>query len=203
MIDWDSCVLWLDSRYFSESKWWDRSKYVNNDIVYSVKFKEDSFYFDGNSQYVRIKDNPVFNFNNKIAIETIFNSSLTTDWSWIISKDNTNNNLCFLLGFTVNRIYFYTRNLLGEVSSPLSYNKDIHVLVYDDGNKRKLYINGKFKASNNISGSWINNNADILIGARTSNNPLQFYKGKIKLIRIYKDIPTDDEIKLLARNAGV
>ena len=46
MVDWDSCVLWLDSRYFSESKWWDRSKYNNDGIVYGAKFKEDELPID-------------------------------------------------------------------------------------------------------------------------------------------------------------
>ena len=205
MIDWDSCVLWLDSRYFSESYWWDRSKYANDGIVHEAVWKEDSFYFGGND-YIRIKNNSIFNFNNKIAIEVIFNPSLNTDFSWAISKDFGNSNLCFLLGLTGSgKLRFITRNLGGNVYSlnPVTYNKETHVLTYDDGNNIKIYVNGKFINSNSISGNWINNNADILIGARISDDPTQFYLGKIKLIRIYKDIPSDDEIKILAKSAEV
>ena len=163
-----------------------------------------SFYFGGND-YIRIKNNSIFNFNNKIAIEVIFNPSLNTDFSWAISKDFGNSNLCFLLGLTGSgKLRFITRNLGGNVYSlnPVTYNKETHVLTYDDGNNIKIYVNGKFINSNSISGNWINNNADILIGARISDDPTQFYLGKIKLIRIYKDIPSDDEIKILAKMEG-
>ena len=72
MIDWDSCVLWLDSQYFSESKWWDRSKYNNDGIVYGAKFKEDSFYFGGVDDVINCGDSESLRLDDEISFEFLF-----------------------------------------------------------------------------------------------------------------------------------
>jgi len=68
MIDLDSCVLWLDSRYFSESRWWDRSKYRNDGVVNGAKWKANAFYFDGVNDYVDCGNNENLNLTDAFTI---------------------------------------------------------------------------------------------------------------------------------------
>jgi len=81
----DGCVLWLDFRYFTESYWWDVSKYRNNGVVHGTKWKANAFYFDGDEDYIKCEDSQSLAIDKEITIAAWVYPKLTNH-SWVICK---------------------------------------------------------------------------------------------------------------------
>ena len=207
MIDWDSCVLWLDNKHFSESYWWDRSKYVNNGVVNGAVWKEDSFYFDGVNDVVNCGNNESLRIDDEISIEFLFipyeNGYIAMKRNW----DNWNKACGIFWGYeNSNRVGFYG-NSASHVDSSNVYeaNKKHHVIVtVKQGGKTKFYKNGEYLNQENTP-TFSGNGDTLTIGARpnTGYSYNYFIKAKIYYIRIFHKILNEDEIKILARAAGV
>ena len=201
MIDWDSCVLWLDSRYFSESYWWDRSRYRNNGMVHGAKWKGDAFYFDGINNYVNCGNKNSLDITDAITIEV-----------WIKKYGWGNSNYprivdkypapCMYLH------YFGDLCWYGEIGGEsvdehicedvlvdnewqhlvLSYNKSDHTI--------RGYVNGELKGScSEYSGDLSTTTNSLIVGNRESlDRP--FY-GLFGSLRIFKVRLSDEVIKNL------
>jgi len=210
MIDWDSCVLWLDSRYFSESYWWDRSKYRNDGVVHGAKWKENGFYFDGNNDYVNCGNGESFGITDAITIE-----------AWIKADNWTNPNNAPIVDKWYDgssRAYSFWAMPDGELRAEIA-NADgsdaqlsetttlfdmatgtwYHVAVAWDkiiGNL-KFYKNGKLLETLGSGGtSTMNtNNQPLQIG--TDYNGDDNFKGIIAEVRIYNRALSEEEIKIL------
>ena len=144
MIDWDSCVLWLDNKHFSESYWWDRSKYVNNGVVNGAVWKEDSFYFDGVNDVVNCGNNESLRIDDEISIEFLFipyeNGYIAMKRNW----DNWNKACGIFWGYeNSNRVGFYG-NSASHVDSSNVYeaNKKHHVIVTVKQGGKTLFSQG-------------------------------------------------------------
>ena len=151
MIDWDSCVLWLDSKYFSESYWWDRSRYRNNGVVYGAEFKNESFYFDGSNDYVDCGDNDSLNIGDELSIECLF---IPYGDGYIIAKRNWNNwDDAYALAYeeAYRRLIFLGNGASAARSNSniLPFNEKAHIVVTaKNSGSVKFYKNGK------LTGEW-------------------------------------------------
>ena len=206
MIDWDSCVLWLDSKYFSESWWWDRSKYNNDGVVYGAKFKEDSFYFDGNS-YVNCGNIPELDNSQRITFEAIIYSiSKGSNWDRIVtySKDSSNRGgLMRIGGLDKIGIYLNINDTYKTIHTTIENYKFYHIIGIWTESKIKLWLNKKYIGSNDSPGDWTTVSGEGICKVGTWLNASgNFWYGFIKLIRIYKKELSEDEIKLLATMEG-
>jgi len=204
MIDWDSCVLWLDSRYFSESYWWDRSKYANNGIVYGAKFKEEGFYFDSDD-YVKVADNNTLDITDEITIEALVKPNGHQDnYTMILDKYSTLGYAFELMNSDVLRFYAKIGGTgQGFNSSEIvTINEKNHIMVTYNGSDGEFFINGKSGGTFTPSpdGEISSNNYDLYIGYPISAG--KRYKGNLYFIRLYKKSFGLNEAKILARNAG-
>ena len=210
MIDWDSCVLWLDSKYFSESRWWDRSKYNNDGVVYGARFKEDGFYFDNN--YLVINNHSSLN-PREISIEIIMKATYFTGSgnNPIIDKPYTSHSNPYYqyhLGInghgrpTKPGYYIFQLTINGslkEIDSngdTYDLNKDNHIVGTFNGNIMKLYRNKELINSLDVSGSITSYNTNIFIAK--FGNLSQYTPCVVKLIRIFKKGLSEDEVEVLA-----
>jgi len=207
MIDWDSCVLWLDSRYFSESKWWDRSKYNNDGTVYSAEFKEDSFYFGGNTQYVRVNYHPKLDFwYNPFSIETIIKTTYKSNYQGIVFHYHGKGYVLVTMKNT-GKVKF-TITTSGLESNSIVCDGELHHIVATRGPApdydTKIYIDRELDATgSNNQRATPNFNVDLGIGMYIEpyfgNYP---FHGDIKLVRIYEKELSEDEVDLLGRAEG-
>jgi len=206
MIDWDSCVLWLDNEYFSESFWWDRSKYNNDGVVHGAKWKEDAFYFNNNNAVV-CKDKPCFNFSQGLTIEIIFKAYSLEIIDALVYKQSSGSTKD---GFNVDlrsgdsSLYFFVPDgtYWNDINTPINTHKKYHVFCTYDKNYSKIYIGDELKASKPLTHTIIPTSHNLEIGGRYQENTF-FFHGKIYLIRLFSKALSDEEIKILVRNAGV
>ena len=209
MIDWDSCVLWLDSEYFSESYWWDRSKYNNDGIAKGTVWKEDGFYFNGNNAYFQIKIKDHLKIVNKITIESIVKPVGNPP------QQNFHGIINYICGRISSRILIAnTRKVLGQIfiegskqdvwgTEKVIYNKNNHIVYRYDGKNEVCFVNGVKGNNYPKTGNIDIGNSDINIGWGYSDPSYFHFWGFIKLIRIYNNALSDDEIEILTRVAGV
>ena len=201
MIDFNSCVLWLDSKYFSESYWWDRSKYRNNGVVYGAKWKGDAFYFDGINDYIDCGNHESLAFTDsfsievwlllpsypsswhkcKIVIKSLFSSSGNGFWLDIHPEEHTVRFRCY--GGSGNHDGVFS-------STALELNRWYHIVGVYDGAQR-IFINGE--EENSGSASYANPNTHLYLG-RYSDSYTQM---KVGLVRVYNKKLSDTEIELL------
>ncbi len=201
MIDWDSCVLWLNSRYFSESYWWDRSKYRNDGAVHGAKWKANAFYFDGSNDYVKVINNSVLDITNEVTIE-----------AWIkclYSDSKFRRILChgiasaagYQLCVHESHIVMakcnstdYHDSVQEEMTNTIQLNKWYHVVgVYDNGSI-SIYLNGKNQSLTSQTVLGYGSGADLYIGKRSDG---YYFKGYIETVRIYNETLSNTEIEIL------
>ena len=191
MIDWDSCVLWLDSRYFSESYWWDRSKYNNDGVVHGAKFKEDAF---------------EFNADNYIELRSHITTAKTQEGLFYFTRlaSDIGNSI-----YLFNNLYLHSSNNYLYFTGTIDFfpwtpslNTLYHIVItYTDPsntNTSKLYINGAYTKS--ILQQSGEHDIDPIYSISSPSS--YSFRGKIPLIRIYKTVLTQNEIKLLATMEG-
>lgn len=194
-------MLWLDSKYFSESYWWDRSRYRNDGVVHGTMFKHDAFYFNGSDNYVDCGSNEVLNISNAVTIEAWIKPE-KFDYGIIVSKGIVlTDGYWFQMGSQNGLIvHFYLDT--GDLRVPnsgdggtLTLNEWHYVIATFDGNIGKIYIDGSEIASNNKSGSVISNNRNLLIGEYNGGG--HNFKGSMGFVRIYNKTLSEEEIKTL------
>ena len=198
MIDWDSCVLWLDSKYFSESYWWVRSRYRNNGVVYGAKWKNNGLFFQ-NGGYVRIPDHPVLRYTDNYTIEVW---AMSPDWDSVPEWTN-------IIGKRVGGIsggwdlkYGSGGNYIGLHSCYININEFVdgevaHIVGTKDSNGNvKMYLNGVLKNSCSDRTSTPNN-YDVLIGKARDAPYYEYFYGYIYVIRKFNKVLNANEVKIL------
>lgn len=208
MIDWDSCVLWLDSKHFSESYWWDRSKYDGDGKVYGAVWKEDGLYFDGNSRYVRIKFKSIYNFDyNPFSVEVIIESDYKGNYQgivfhyhgkgYIVSTEKNTGKARLTCGtITVKGNTDVCDGELHHIVTVRGAAPNKYVKIYVDKELDNIPTSNSGRATPN---SVIDVGIGMYIEPYFGNYP---FHGKIKLVRMYNKELTEDEIKVLARMEG-
>ena len=209
MIDWDSCVLWLDSRYLSEKYWWDRSKYSTKGKLIGASFREDSIFIDRYSSpqsVVSLEDPPQLRINDEISYEIVF---YPIKPGYLLIKRNWDNwsDTCGLYWNVGNdlAVRFYG-NDINYVSSTGVYNENekVHVIVTaKQGEKVKFYKNGSYLNQADAP-AFSGDGEELAFGARpdTGGGYTYFLHANVYLIRVFHKILSGDEIKVLARMEG-
>ncbi len=212
MIDWDSCVLWLDSRYFSESCWYDRSKYGNDGIVYGAKFKEDGFYFDGSSNYIKIP-NDILPDNDEFSIFALIypegeNSDNTYDeqmivdlrgqyeifMSWIEEDDTSNPGSV--------RGWIYDGSTLYSLYSPnnsIDTNKWHFIGLKFKNPTMKVYYDGN-ETSRSANKPKTKSGYQSKIGKDYTTINRLWFIGSVKVVLIFKKYISKKESDVLYRS---
>ena len=201
MIDWDSCVLWLDSRYFSESRWWDRSKYRNDGVVNGAKWKADSFYFDGSDDYVDCGNHDSLRIEDALTAEMwmkrVWTGTKLTAWK----KDSYS--IC----------YFYNNHPKFRVThNSTHYDTVASITITDDGwhhyvntydrngdKKGHIYVDGEevsYSQQPTVDGDGtidVNNNS-FIIGKLLDS---YIFRGYVLLLRLFNTAFNAEQVKLL------
>ncbi len=201
MIDWDSCVLWLDSKYFSESKWWDRSRYCNNGDIYGAKWKNDAFYFDGSDDYIDCGNHESLNITDDLSIVlwVDFVSVTGVDGQGLVGHKDYDNWMLYAYNADLyfkyintdnNAQYLYAENVLNAGLQHVGF-------TWNDNSKTgKFYVNGSYKESNTSTGSIRNTGfKELLIGAVSSTSRL--LKGKLYNVMVFEKTLSSEEIQIL------
>jgi len=201
MIDWDSCVLWLDSKYFSESYWWDRSKYRNNGVVHGAKFKSNAFYFDGNNDYVDCGDS-LFNIQNEFSLVARIKSKTLSQNGNIIAKHpygDTSKGYRLLertTGLLRFVIYDGTAHVVNGTTA-VDDNEWHFVVAVWDGSQMKIYVDNKLDCTPvDYSGTPVNTNYHLTIGAEDNGNQ-EHFKGYIGFGSWFNKGLSEEEIRIL------
>ena len=207
MIDWDSCVLWLDSRCFSESYWWDRSKYANNGVVHGAVWKEDSFYFGGNTQYVRVYYHPVLDFGyNPFSIETVIKTTYKSNYQGIVFHYHGKGYVLVTMKNT-GKVKF-TITTSGLESNSDVCDGELHHIIATRGAAPdydvKIYIDRELDATGS-NNQRARPNYDVDLGIGMYIEPYfgnYSFHGDIKLVRLYEKELSEDEVDILGRAEG-
>ena len=199
MIDWDSCVLWLDSKYFSESYWWDRSRYRNNGVVHGAKWKSDAFYFDGIDDYVEVSDNDSLDITEELTIEALINpvSCGNSGYGRIIDKGYGSAPV-FWVNCDFNSLEFNPGGAHSQRSNSniLQFNTVQHVVVrYISNSGGAFFHNGKNAGNIENLGNIGTNSQNLVVGNRADQN--RGFDGQIRILRYYKRALSDSEIEIL------
>ncbi len=202
MIDWDSCVLWLDCEYFTEFYWWDRSRYRNDGVIHGAKWKADSFYFDGSDDYADCNNHDSLNINDVISIEALLIPYTT---GYIVCKknyDNWDSAYAVMVNADYQQLYFYG-NGASSVYTPsdmITVGEPNHVVVTaENSGTIRFFVNGELVHSDstpNYSGSG----EKCFVGARphTGQSTMWHIQGYFYFVRIYHTILRSTEIQILA-----
>ena len=205
MIDWDSCVLWLDNKYFSEYKWWDRSKYNNDGVVYGAKFKEDGFYFKNSRVYCG--NHQSLNFSDKLSIEIILEIDKRDEFRGVVNAGAHPNHVYQLylreeagkdFSFRVNKSGTEYMITFGDYEEGGKY----HVIGAFDGSNMVGYVNGEKFTPTISTQSQSYNFTGVYVGYNEGLNK-KYFEGKIKLVRIFHGYVDEDEAEILWRLSGL
>ena len=161
-----------------------------NTAVSTVAVQAAALNMDGVNDYVVVPSNTGLqvgagNFTIEFwAKPTLVNGA----FHYVVTKDNTNSDLEFLVGLGSNDRWFcYTKNSSNYVGSLgfATANTWYHVACTYDGANQNLYVNGVFQGSVAVGAIPKINTQSILIGGRTATAPQQFFAGDIDEVRIW------------------
>jgi len=201
MIDWDSCVLWLDNKYFSASYWWDRSKYRNDGVVHGAKWKADSFYFDGSDDYIDCGNHDSINFGTgNFSIEAlIYHQDMPSgQYHAVVGKGDTDTDEWMLRFPYDNRVEMYWSGRHVAMTSELTFeNVWRHIVFVKNEDDAYMYVDATQKGYSTGVASLNATNAKNLRIANADGASYRYYKGYIATIRFYDKALNNDEIKIL------
>jgi len=200
MIDFDSCVLYLDSRYFTEKWWWDISKQKNNGEVHGAKIKGIGFYFDGVDDYVDCGSDSSLDITDAITIGAWVKSNSTPSTVCdIVGKRNSSNEGGYIIYYKPNGILNIGIYDSGwhttEESFTLPLNSWQHLVMLYDGSHLKLFVNGNEELTSDYTGDIDSIGTPVLVGKSGYEGGI--FNGIIDEVRIYNRALSDEEIKIL------
>ncbi len=114
-------------------------------------------------------------------------SQVNSLFHYVVSKDNTNSNMEFLVGLGSNDRWFCNVKGLNYIGSTnfVTPNVWYHVACTYDGATEALYVNGVLQGTVAVGSTPLTSPADVLIGGRTASSPQQFFAGDIDEVRIW------------------
>ena len=114
-------------------------------------------------------------------------SQVNSLFHYVVTKDNTNSNMEFLVGLGSNDKWFCNVKGLNYIGSTnfVTPNVWYHVACTYDGATQALYVNGVLQGTVAVGSAPLTSPADILIGGRTASSPQQFFAGDIDEVRIW------------------
>jgi hypothetical protein len=162
-----------------------------------TKYNSTSMYFDGNGDYVRILDNPLFNFgSNDFTVECWFYGlgSNSTNGSTLLGKSNTGSFGPIALSFHPTTKYLQANFSTSgstwafNITTNLTYdslkNAWHHVALVRSGSSFTLYLDGINVGTVTNSSALVNNTEAFMVGYLNYTNT--FWNGYIEDVRITK-----------------
>lgn len=154
-----------------------------------------SLYFDGNGDFLVVKDHDDLDLANKTyVLEAMVKPKANNYYQWFLSKAYLNDNMDYMLGIDRynNKYRHISSSLANDINAGTSINGEwIKVEgVHDmESGTFSIYINGELENSTNIrTFSSKSNDNDLYIGARWFSNNLkavEFLTGEIDYIKIW------------------
>ena len=194
-------MLWLDSKYFSESYWWDRSKYRNNGVVHGAKWKDNSFYFDGDDDYIELLNNPSLNITDKVTIAAWAKSYINEQANCIIvgtqSPDKTTDRHYFGYDADGNLGIGVGNQAWNNESNGYKLDTDWHFYtLVTDGSTHKIYVDANYKGEK--TGVQKPETNPWYIGCNhCGTGASAYFYGYIPFVYICHDALTSEEIGIL------
>jgi len=195
------CVLWLDSRYFTESFWWDISKYRNNGVVHGAKWKANSFYFDGSNDYIDCGSNSYLQFDDKITIVAWIKPESISRYPVIVLNGNNDwrEGYVFYLRSQADNMLRLGVNTGTKLRYGTAGNIDTEKWTYVagsfDGSNIYLYINN-IKYTPTVNSADYTQNMDATkVGYGLS--VLDYFHGNIGMLFIFHKVLSEQEINIL------
>ena len=143
-----------------------------------------SLLFDGTGDYVECQDNDTLDPEEQpLTIELWFNWDGTLGMNTLFDKDGLYQARVFN-----NNLQYYLEpdgTWRGETSFPVAPDHWYHAVIVYDKAKQYLYQDGKLVYSRDQIGDIGENEARLLIGARSGAAANQYFNGKIDELRIY------------------
>ena len=177
-----------------------------------------SYSFDGNSNYINVKNSQSLN-NSSTAISGWYNlnslpysdgydaKAVIGKWWQYPSVCDSNFNAYLIC---INKPQNEANPILGAATpfyagnqyyskTNIKTNQWYHfVFIHDSKTGSKLYVNGNLENSNNLAGQICNSINDVNIGADINNGSLwRFFNGQLDDIAIYNRALTEQEITAL------
>ena len=173
--------------------WFDR----NDGTIYGAQLVEgivnNALEFDGND-YVDCGNDGILNPGSQsFTIEVWFNWDGSSGENIIYNKEN-------LYESRVSYGYFHYAwrphwAWDGGTSFPVISGHWYHAVIVYNKSKQFVYKDGKVVYSRNQTGNMGSNNNKLLIGARGSSSPYNYFNGKIDEVRIYSAALPSAEIQ--------
>ena len=196
-------MLWLESNYFSESYWWDRSKYCNNGVVHGAKWKGNAFYFNGSGNYVDCGNHESLDITDGITIEVWIKAAITQPQAnaRIVTKAESGDQYHLFLAAGNPYIYLagVTNGTLRDTTHDLRDNLWHHVVgTYNGIDTIKIYVDGVESASRtDASGTITSTDSKVYIG--WDGGGIDFFRGNVAIARVFEGGLSEEEIKILYR----
>jgi len=199
----NSCVLWLDSRYFTESYWWDISPYRNNGIVNDGVWRGDAFYFGGggNNYYVEIPYSDSLNiYNSKKVTVALLISMIDDSNDSFITLFQRNYQYKVVWRSSDNTPYFQWKDSSGNThefyESGLNLSlKDWHFIAFSmclNGNGKGIEcVDGKIMKEDDIGYNVKNDTSEKVYLAEKS------FKGYYAYAMLFNRNLSKEELKIL------
>jgi len=201
MIDRDSCVLWLDSRYFTESYWWDRSRYRNNGVIHGVKWETNSFYFDGSNDYIDCGNHESLDITDALTVIAWVKKGNSGDYTIASKYQTANNKRSWILRlnsddkivFTISPDGTYT--LAKTIISLNIIDNRVHCIAgrYKDTHMN-IFIDGKKESVQDDVSAIYSSDVHVCIGRYIDG---YYYKGNIYSVIIFDKGLSDSEIEMI------
>ena len=160
-----------------------------------TKYNTTSMYFDGVGDYVRILDNPLFNFgSNDFTVECWFYGlgSNSTNGSTLVGKSNASSFGPINLSFHPTTKYLqanfsadgasWTFNITTNLTYDSLKNAWHHVVLARSGSSFNLYLDGTNVGTATNSSALVNNTEAFMVGYLNYTNT--FWNGYIEDVRI-------------------
>jgi len=206
-----SCKLYIPAWHYGneQQKAIDLSGNDNHGLIYGAKIGPTftflaknwgyGYYFNGKSDYIRIKDDVSLRPNNLTIMLWFMLLTFERDMcllskitlpagpGWIIQHYTTQKRRI--------QVYFYNGDTFTAyllTSSYLELNKWYNVCVTHNGSEAKLYLNGKLESSDSDT-TLDHSDHDLYIGCM--DGQYRFANAIIGEVRLYSRVLSDSEIK--------
>ncbi|MCF6269114.1 MAG: T9SS type A sorting domain-containing protein [Melioribacteraceae bacterium] len=185
----------------------DVSGNLLNGINYGAKFISDRFgnsgsalKFDGENDYISVKNDPLLNFQNSISVSFWLQANELYDREmYPLSHGNWENRWKISIGNNRVRWTLNTNTGIKDLDSETIIKEQqlYFIAASYNGVDMELYLNGELDAFTNFSGNINTTDIDFTIAKVLPDNSQYNFKGTLDDIRIFDYAITLEEIEIL------
>lgn len=151
--------------------------------------------FDGEDDYVVVKDNDALDFTNKVTMMAWFSPNDDLTQRRLMVK---NDSIFVIFDFGDTKSIDFLTKPTNEFAESTTNNWTIgewyHFAGTFDGKTLKVYVNGKLEGEKPNPVDILPSDKDLWIGGDDYGRPTDLFPGKIDEVRIYDKVLTESEI---------